>query len=109
MASPDERAEHVRIWEFRVRENHRAAFEEAYGSEGAWASLFATAEGYLGTELLRDATTPLRYLTIDRWTSVEAFELFHAAKAGEYAALDARCEPWTETETPIGVWVLERR
>jgi heme-degrading monooxygenase HmoA len=96
--------EHVRLWEFRVRAGCEADFEAAYGPRGAWARLFALADGYLGTELLRDATVPRRYLTIDRWTEAEAFDRFRRDHGAEYARLDAQCEPWTEAETALGAW-----
>ncbi len=101
-------AEHVLIWEFRVRADREAQFEETYGPAGAWVKLFRTAEGYLGTELLRDPEIRRRYLTIDRWASPEAFTRFREGHAAEYEALDARCEPLTEAETPLGPWIVVR-
>lgn len=97
---------HVRIWEFFVHEGHEAEFEAVYGPRGAWATLFASGDGYLGTELLRDAANPRRFLTIDRWTTPEAFSRFHETHAAEYAALDVQCEPLTERETQLGVWLM---
>jgi len=96
--------EHVRVWEFHVRQGCEADFEAAYGPQGAWARLFAAAGGYLGTELLRDEKVPRRYLTLDRWVSAEAFDRFREASRAEYAALDAQCERWPEAETAVGVW-----
>ena len=103
MASTD-RGGHVLLWEFRVIDGAEAAFEAAYGPEGDWARLFARAEGYLGTELWRDAATPGRYLTVDRWTSAAAHDRFLERHAAEYAALDARCQAWTSAETALGAW-----
>lgn len=100
----EERAEHVLIWEFHVREGREAEFEAAYGAGGDWARLFDSAPGYLGTELFRDPDDPRRYITIDRWASAEAFSRFREARAPEYEALDARCARWTEDETPLGAW-----
>jgi heme-degrading monooxygenase HmoA len=99
-------SEHVILWEFRVRLGSEADFESAYGSEGAWVRLFAQGDGYLGTELLRHSSVPRRYATIDRWRSADDFAHFRRAHAAQYAALDARCEAWTETETQIGTWNL---
>ena len=101
-------AEHLLIWEFRVRPGCEAEFEETYGPRGAWARLFDSAPGYLGTQLLRDPEGERRYLTIDRWASAAAFSRFREVRAAEYEALDARCARWTEAETPLGAWVLVR-
>jgi heme-degrading monooxygenase HmoA len=93
---------YVTVWEFRVHSDRRAQFEELYGPAGAWAALFRRAEGYLGTELLRDRNDALRYLTIDRWTTVDAYQSFHARFAGQYASLDRDCEELTAHEAALG-------
>jgi quinol monooxygenase YgiN len=93
---------YVLVWEFRVDEARRAPFEAAYGGDGDWARLFRRGEGYLRTELLRDAADPLRFLTIDCWTSRPAYEAFRAAHAADYAALDRRCANLTRSETALG-------
>ena len=59
----------VVVWQFEIAEEKVPAFEAAYGPEGAWAKLFRTSPDYQGTELLRDASNPSSYLTIDRWAS----------------------------------------
>jgi heme-degrading monooxygenase HmoA len=96
--------EHVILWEFLVRPGWEAEFESAYGPEGAWVRLFAQGDGYLGSELLRNTSVPRRYTTIDRWRSADDFAHFRDAHAAQYAALDSRCEAWTEAETSIGTW-----
>lgn len=87
-----------------MQQERLAAFEKIYGSQGAWAELFRKEKGYLGTELLRDSTHPQRYITIDRWTSPEAYESFLSQWKSEYARLDARCEGLTAQETLLGKW-----
>ena len=59
-------------------------FEQVYGPEGEWTEFFRAGEGYIGTELQRDLETPGRYLLIDRWASVEAYQAFIAAHRDEY-------------------------
>ena len=93
---------HVTIWEFRVKKGREAEFERAYGPIGEWARFFERAEGYLGTELLRDAKNRQRYVTIDRWISQATYEAFRSRWADEYEAIDERCEALTEYETPLG-------
>jgi heme-degrading monooxygenase HmoA len=95
---------HVIVWEFVVREGCEREFEEAYGSKGAWATLFAQSPEHLGVELLRDTAAPRRYVTIDRWISNDSFARFKQEHGAAYEALDARCETWTEKEGKIGLW-----
>jgi len=90
------------VWEFRVAARQRRAFEKTYGPEGAWARLFHTGKGYIRTELLRDRETPGRYLTIDYWTSRQAFGTFKKRNHAEYAALDEKCTTFTEEERLVG-------
>jgi heme-degrading monooxygenase HmoA len=75
---------HGLVYEYQVDPAHVAGFEEVYGPDGQWARFFRSGAGYLGTELLRDATRSGRYLVIDRWVSAEAAARFRAERAKEY-------------------------
>jgi heme-degrading monooxygenase HmoA len=81
-----------------------AAFESAYGPEGDWARLFRTAEGFLGTTLLKGEGTPAEYLTLDRWVSRDAYERFRRDRWAEFTALDRHCEALTALEKEIGAY-----
>ena len=70
------------VFSYDVRD--AAAFEQAYGAEGEWSRFFRRGSGYIGTELLRDAEAPSRYLVIDRWESADAYNAFVAAHREEY-------------------------
>ena len=93
------------IWAFEVHPEHVVPFRWHYGEGGAWTQLFRRARGYLGTRLLEDRNDPLRFVTIDTWSSVEDYEAFRAEYASEYAALDRVCEGFTVSETLIGHFV----
>ena len=93
---------YVRVWRFRPLPNRVAAFEEVYGPEGDWARLFRTADGFLGTTLLKDQVEPAEYLTLDRWVSSPAYEAFRRARDQEFVALDRQCEKLTALEEEIG-------
>lgn len=93
---------YVLVWEYQVKPGCEAEFESIYGQEGDWARLFATGEGYLGTDLLRDPGRPGRYLTLDFWIHQPAYESFRAASLPAYQELDQRCESLTLRETPLG-------
>lgn len=74
-------AGYATIWEFRVHGERREEFERHNGPQSGWVELFRQAAGFVGTELLHDRSDPLRYVTIDRWTSADAYRAFR----GEFA------------------------
>ena len=90
------------IWEFRVAPGAEAAFMKHYGPDGDWAALFRRDPSYVETLLLADTSDPLRFLTIDRWTSHAAYEAFRSAYADAYEALDEVCEGFTVHEAALG-------
>jgi heme-degrading monooxygenase HmoA len=94
----------VILWSFEAAPGKAAEFERCYGPDGDWARLFARSRDYQGTELLRDALRPGRYLTIDRWTTPAAFEAFKREWQAEYEALDRAGAELTMSETPVGVF-----
>ena len=94
----------VVVWQFEVAEEKIASFESAYGPEGSWARLFRLSPDYRGTELLREAYVSGKYLTIDRWTSEEAFRAFRRDHDSEYESLDRTCDELTSRETRIGIY-----
>lgn len=92
----------VVIWEFRVRSGKRREFEAAYGPDGAWVKLFRRDRQYIRTDLIRDRSNPRRYLTIDVWSSREAYLRFKKRNQDEYDAIDRGCVSLTESEVKIG-------
>ena len=81
---------HIRVWEYEVPEPKVGAFIAAYGESGDWAQLFGQAEGYLGTDLYRGTGgAASRFVTVDRWTSAEAWSAFLEVWADSYQRLDA--------------------
>jgi len=96
----------VVVWQFDVAEDKIAGFEAAYGANGSWAQLFGKSAEHRGTELLRDAYAPGRYLTIDRWASEEAFRAFRKEHDREYEALDRACDELTAKETRVGAYTV---
>jgi heme-degrading monooxygenase HmoA len=93
---------YVYLWEYQVKPEADARFRQQYGPDGAWASLFRRAAGYVGTQLLEDRQRPRRYVTIDTWDSPESHAGFQRQFAAEYAALDRECEALTVRETQLG-------
>jgi heme-degrading monooxygenase HmoA len=95
---------YVVIWEYQVKADRTAEFENIYGENGAWVELFKNGNGYLGTVLLRDTSNHYHYLTVDRWVSSEAYNAFRATWQAEYKALDERCTDLTESESFLGTF-----
>jgi len=102
---PVDRPGYAYVWEYSVRPDRVAEFEEAYGPGGAWVRLFERASGYLRTELLRDRRSATRYVTVDYWESAEAWVTFRRTRSAEFEAIDARCEALTLDEREIGVFL----
>ena len=96
--------EYVIVWEFRARQAREAEFVQKYGPEGAWARFFRGGRGYIRTELVRDATDHLRYLTLDYWQTEEEFNRFREQNLAEYERLDKEFEGLTESETRLGAF-----
>jgi heme-degrading monooxygenase HmoA len=90
------------VWEFRVAPSAQAQFEFEYGPHGAWVALFREAPGYIGTLLLHDNADPLRYVTVDRWESEEAHDLFRSTNLRKYEETDRRCQGYTTSERSLG-------
>ena len=94
------------VWQFEIAEDKIAAFEAAYGPEGAWAQLFRLSPDYRNTELLRDAYVPGNYLTVDRWESEEAFRAFRKEHDAAYETLNRGCDELTAREERIGAYTV---
>jgi heme-degrading monooxygenase HmoA len=90
------------IWEFCSKAGSERRFEEVYGSNGIWARFFQQDQEFIGTELIRDFTVARRYLTLDFWTSREAYEQFRRRHANQYQVLDQECDALIEQEREVG-------
>jgi heme-degrading monooxygenase HmoA len=98
------RMAHMRVWKFRPPTNREEEFAAAYSADGAWAELFRTADGFLGTDLLRPAEPGGWWATIDRWQSEAAFSAFQAKQGAEYRRLDAELEGCAGKEEFVGAF-----
>jgi heme-degrading monooxygenase HmoA len=94
----------VRIWKFRPPAGREDGFSAAYGANGVWAALFAKAEGYRGTELLRPLEPGGWWVTIDRWDSLADFDAFQRDFGDQYRALDSELEGAAGDEEFVGAF-----
>jgi heme-degrading monooxygenase HmoA len=90
---------YLRIWEYEVAPDAVERFAVAYAADGDWARLFARSEGFLGTELLRDTHTGVRFATIDRWRDEADWTAFLGRWEEAYQALDRSLAPLTRGQT----------
>ena len=95
---------YIIVWEYKVKPECATEFEIAYGGGGEWVRLFTGAQGYLGTHLLCDAANPMRYLTLDLWSSETDYKTFRDSKQEEYTRIDQHCDQLIEKETSLGVF-----
>ncbi len=95
---------YIIMWEYLVKTDRSAVFEETYSASGVWTQLLRKGAGFLETELLRDQKNPYHYITIDRWTSSQDYESFLSEWKEEYESLDVQCEGFTEQENLLGKW-----
>jgi heme-degrading monooxygenase HmoA len=79
----------IRIWEYDMSEESVDVFITAYGPFGDWARLFARGDGFVRTELFRSTQTPTRFVTLDVWSSEQAWQAFLHGWGARYAELDA--------------------
>ena len=93
---------YVYVWSFEVAADKADEFRRLYGPNGAWSQLFASADGYIDTQLLEDRGKPGRFMTIDRWESEDAFRAFRSARAQEFQRLDRMGDVMTLSETLVG-------
>jgi heme-degrading monooxygenase HmoA len=77
-------------------------FEHAYGARGEWAEFFRGAEGYVGTEVLRDLENPGRYLVIDRWETADAYNAFIEENQAEYVERSDDARVYYDQELRLG-------
>lgn len=93
---------YITIWRFHVTAEHATDFERHYGAEGTWAALFRKSSEYIGTELFKGNDAPGTYLTVDTWTSREAYEAFRREEEQAYRTLDEQMDRLTASEEHVG-------
>jgi len=91
------------VWEYDVRPEQVAQFEQVYGTEGLWIKLFRNSADHVSTELFRSTDKANRFVTVDSWRSRAAYESFRKTYAADYAHLDEWCERIVEHERTLGV------
>ena len=92
------------LWEYQVKADRAAEFEQIYSSDGKWAELFKKSEGFITTHLFKSPNIPNHFLTIDQWETMKDYKTFLSQWKEEYEALEKRCEDLTEYESCLGMF-----
>ena len=95
---------HVILWEFVVQPDKIHDFVATYEATGDWAKLFGLANGYEGTELLSSTESANRFVTIDRWRSLDDFARFQQQFGEQYRTLDRQLKGFTLSERKLGTF-----
>ena len=75
-------------------DGRQSDFEEAFGIGGIWTRLLSQADGYLVTEVWREASEACRYRVRDFWNWHRNFETFRSRFQREFE----RFESWVVVE-----------
>lgn len=97
---------YIVLTEFVAKEGKVAEFEDYFGSAGKRAEVLQNGEGFMSTELLRDKGAKLRYVTMDRWVSKDAYDDFGIEFESENSDLVRAGEELSSKQALIGA--LER-
>jgi len=92
------------VWAFIVRPGAAERFEQAYGPNGPWVCLFARFAGYRGTTLSRDIGDLRRYLTVDRWETLEQWKAMRSDSRSAYSRIDRELAGLTDSEVEVGIF-----
>jgi len=90
------------IWRFQVREGLEDDFVSM--NQNDWPVLFSRSDEYKGTIVGKNTTDPRVYLTMDEWTSKDAFDRFVAANRSDFDKLSERHKRLCDSITNIGFY-----
>ena len=91
------------VWQYEVRSERLAEFEQVYGLDGDWVQFFRSSPDYVGTELFRSTSDTLQFITVDSWRSRPAYEGFRKTHSERYSKLDEWCNQFTAHERTLGM------
>ena len=92
------------VWQFDVKKERNAEFEELYGAEGEWTRLNRPTRSYLGSSFLRDQSRASRYLLVEYWSEMVVYEQHRAYQSEAFATLEARRNTLVDAFEPVGIF-----
>ena len=92
------------MWQFDVKDERSAEFEELYGVDGEWATMNRQTRSYLGSSFLRDQNRSSRYVVVEYWSEMVVYEQHRAYRSDVIEALEARLAEIVKSIEPVGVF-----
>ncbi len=92
------------MWQFDVKDERRAEFEELYGVDGEWATMNRQTRSYLGSSFLRDQNRSSRYIVIEYWSEMVVYEQHRAYRSDVIEALEVRGSAILKSVEPLGIF-----
>ena len=92
------------VWRFEVRPGASEAFEQMYGSDGAWTDLSRRSRSFLGSSFLRDLGSDTRYLLVEYWGEMMVYEKHLTSFQKQLEALEQRRAELVDRMEPLGVF-----
>jgi len=97
---------YVIVWDFRVAPGMERQFEQAYGADGEWGTVFPAGPCLHSDGLAPGYTGCGPVSNFNVWEPEAAYKAFRTAHTDEYREIDARCEALTESEPEVGSFVV---
>ena len=92
------------VWQFDVRPDCSAEFEEFYGANGGWTAMNRRSRSYLGSSFLVDQNVPSRYLMIEYWSEMLVYERHKTNQHTDITELEARRNELVVSIEPLGIF-----
>jgi quinol monooxygenase YgiN len=92
------------VWQFDVKDERKAEFEELYGANGEWTTINRQTRSYLGSSFLRDQNRSARYLIVEYWSEMVVYEQHRAYRPEAITSLEARRDEMVQSVQPLGIF-----
>jgi len=91
-------------WEFEIRKDREARFEQLFGADGPWHALARRSRSFLGSSFLRDLAQPTRYVLVEYWSEMLVYEKHQADFSDEIRQIEVERDRLVDTMTPTGIF-----
>jgi len=92
------------MWQFDVKKDHDAEFEQLYGADGEWTTMNRQTRSYLGSSFLRDQNRPLRYILVEYWSEMLVYEQHKSFRSPARESFESRRAAVVEDVQPLGIF-----
>ena len=92
------------MWQFDVKNEREAEFEQLYGADGEWTAMNRQSRSYLGSSFLRDQNRSSRYIIVEYWSEMIVYEQHRTYRSAAIASFEARRTAVVESIEPLGIF-----